>query len=584
MSSKGKKTPAKPAKYYTKPERDAHQAKLYKAMLAQMNTKPVKTKPSKTPNLKNYYPPPPPGGSYGPGSILPWEPLRPNRQGGGNLSSHRAARNMQTPKPGFATSLQVSKRRSSKSSSNNQLDASAGAAATVTAVVAPWTAFRNNMKPGVADGSVNNSIRYWSSNTGTITSKTSATDLSECIRLSFYPNLVGHMYEWTTWTNKIPAASTMTNATEYAAIAGEGILFYRVVAMGVQVKNITDEAQLEGATTLTQLTNAFPHGVAQSALDDYIPNYIGASNKPGVIMQSFWLPEADNNPYTAIAGGVPAAATRSMGSLDFATTTSPGIAQVWFYQTFMLVECLGTGDGLHTVSPYIGDPTTYAEGLGNSLSKAPQFSMERCFKSDDVVETSIGSGIEMLENTVPGASFVKKAIEDVFHVDVAKEASKWARSGIKELASRAGNWFSGLWGQTGITPTEFKLAGMIVSMKEQEVDTLQQLSAAHPGPGELRAWAETVLGVDVTWSKGRFVSSPLLRGEIQDPGPMPIYIPRDPKYIQQEEKLILRGNDDDLAADNIAMETTLSRRHEPASPALSYISVRSVRTQPLSKK
>jgi len=243
------------------------------------------------------------------------------------------------------------------------------------------------------------------------------------------------------------------------------------------------------------------------------------------------------------------------------------------------------------VSPYIGDPTTFAEGLGNNLTKKPQFCMSRNFRSDDVIETSIGSGIEVLENTVPGASFVKKAIEDVFNVDIVKETSKWARGGIKKLAEKAGAWFSGLWGQTGVTPTEFKLAGMLVSMKEQEVDTLQELSAAHPGPGELIAWADSVLGMDITFEKGKFTDSPFMRGEIKHPGPLPKYVSRRKRLQQSKDddsKLVLHGTEHrhHNVAELIESESTSARRmdDEPPSPASSYVSLHSNRRQQLSKK
>lgn len=558
---------------YTQQQKDAHHAKLYKALMAAPKPPPRLTKYVNGPG--NH-----PHTDYGkPAMIHPY---------GGKTLAARSNGKGGRRAPGFPTSMSVRPGRSGGGRlSQSMLDASAGAAAAVTAVVAPWECYRNNISPGVPDGSCNETKRYWTSNVGTVNSLTSVTDLSEVIRLVFNPNLVQHVQERTTFTNKIPAGATETNATEYAAIAAEGILFYRVVALGVQVKNITDEAQLEGATTLTQVTNALVQSTtSQADLDGYTPNYIGASNKPGVIMQAFWLPEADNNAYTSIAAGIPAASARSMGQLSFSTTTSPGVSQIWFYQTFMLIETLGTGSGLQIVNPYIGDPTTFAEGLGNQLSYCPQFCLKRNFKSDDVVETAVGSGIEMLEDAVPGAGFVKKAIEDVFGIDIVKETSKWARGGIKKIGDRIGSWFSGLWGQTGITPTEFKLAGLFVSMKEAELDNLQELSALYSGPGELRAWADQVLGTDITYAHGRFIDSPYMRGEIPHPGPMPKLITRLEKarIAAEEKKESLPDIFDGTEADNIANETTLSRRAEPASPALSFVSVRSNRMQPLQKK
>jgi len=528
---------------------------------------------------------------------VPWEPLRPNRQGGGDYrfasSGNRAGRRA----PGFATSLSVkSGPRGAKTSQKARLDATAGAAASAAAVIAPWTAYRAGMTPGKADGSVNSTKRYWSSNQMTITSQ--AGTVSSQMRVNINPSLVGHMHEFKTFTAGLPAANNTYNAEEYATIAGEGVLLYRTVAMGVQVKNITDEATLEGATVLLQMPqniSGTSGGGNQTALSNFRPNYIGASNKPGVIMQAFWEPDADDNDYTAIAA---APGNGSTGVLSFSTTTITANPQIWFIQTFLLVECLGTGDGLHQVTPFIGDPTTFAETIGNNIARMPQFCMQRCFISDDVIETALGSGIEKLESYVPGLSEAVKAAGDVFDVDVVKEAAKWLKNGAKSVASRVGSWMSSLWGATGISPAEFAIAGKIVAMGEDNVELLQQLSASHPAPGELLQWATEVLGTQVKLNKGIFIDSPVIRGEI----PRPLPFPSEEQYNLSALDYARAGYTDQdskddrlihdmrlLAAERrrISTESTASRRHpslnavkEPPSPTNSFISVRSTHSLP----
>jgi len=592
QQKKQKQAKAKPLaqKYHSKPERDAYHAKLYKAMISSAPVLAAKAKQSLTkwqgPTQKPGdsappYPTYPTSGSQWSGRTDTGRPHRtPRHTVGATGPSGRRA-------PGYATSLMTKQRGGSggSRSSNNKLDASAGAAATVTAVVAPWTAYRNNLTPGVPDGSVNETKRYWNSNSGTFTSTNNTLDTASCLRLQFSPNLVDHIVEYKTWSVDNPTQANYFNATEYAALAAQGVLFYRVVAMGVQVKNITEEAQLEGATTLTQVTNSMNQfNTSNAALTGYNPGYTGASNKPGVIMQGFWVPDADNNGYTVVGAAIPSGTVKSMGQLTFSTTVTPNAPQIWFYQTFLLIECLGDGDALNKITPYIGDPTVFAEGMGNELASLPQWCMRRNFKADDVIETAVGSGIEMLEDKIPGAEFVRRAIADIFDVDVAKEAAKWAKNGIKKAASAAGSWFSNLWGATAITPTEFKMAGLFASMDDYNLDILQELSAQYPEPGELRTWANGVLGTKLEWEKGHFTDSPYLRGEIKDPGPCPPKISRIQKLAcQDESKHELEHRKRAVEHDNIAVETTISRRNaviEPASPALSFISVQSSRTQP----
>ena len=375
--------------------------------------------------------------------------------------------------------------------SGGRLDAMSGAAASAAAILAPWAAYEAGMTPGVADGSVNATYRVWSNTKKEVTSLVNAVSGQYSLRIAVAPTPSQKIREYTTWTSGTPGATDNTADEIYAALAGAGVVYYRVVAMGFRATNITQETNLEGALYLTQQRLSLVDSSSATVVLNLTPGLVAAANRAGVTAQQFWIPPSDNNPFRAIATG--------MGNTDsvLIIQTETAAPQTYEIETFTLYECQSVGESLVEVTPFIGSPTVCAEAIGNSLARLPHYAIARNMITNSAVSRTGG-----LKSAIKGTS-IGKALDtasDIFDVDIIKEAGKWLKEAAKEYAPRAiaaaGDWISGLFGATGATPDEFRIAGMIVSLGRERARVLATTAAAHPAEDELYQWAEGVLLVN----------------------------------------------------------------------------------------
>lgn len=343
------------------------------------------------------------------------------------------------------------------------VNAKRGSSDAYRCVVAPWRAFEETLTPGFPDGQLNNTYRHWSVTRAAFNVGGSTSGLG---RIVIAPKLNNHIFLSSTWAAGAPATYTTSNSNIYANLAGLGLLYYRVVALGARVRNLSNITTQDGEMLLTQLPYSGLYDTQTTVLSTQTA-YLANNADPGTIKQSIWV-DPDQRDFIAIA--------TTPGNEDqclyFELNSTGTNTQNLEVEVYMLVECQQVGSAIAQLTLSLGEPGIFAQLIANEFSKLPQFCLQRCVLKDDVIED------------------VKTAVQ------LGKDAYglyQKAKPVVSSLWNGAKSFFSGLFGATADDEMSLQLAGLIVSMTPDQQNAIYQIMHEAKSVDDVVQEAEHVL-------------------------------------------------------------------------------------------
>ncbi len=348
------------------------------------------------------------------------------------------------------------------------------------ATLAPRTASQHEIIPGVPTGQLSQSYRQWITTTFDVNATTpDAKDGSYYMRVNVTDSLAQQSYTYTGWGTAVagtPTTGTFIAASDYASLTGAGALYYRTVSLGLDVYNTTTELSKGGSYVLTQQPSTKCDAtISYTSASNLVPHKIGSLDITPPI-SGIWLPNPAQNVMHSFSD---APSDLRADVLCFQAHANEGFTVRMVVTT--LVEILGTGSALMRMPPSIGDTSTYAAAIANSLDREPQFSAAR-------VEPNTKAGTA-LANGFDQALLGSKARKGL--VNLVGKGFDWLDGAASSVINSISGIFDAVYPE--VDPFKLQASGYVVGNGLPMATAIVQLTGSDMTPEAFLALCESIL-------------------------------------------------------------------------------------------